>query len=61
MMGNMSKISMMCEDNDLESLTIYIGSERIAREFIEAHRKMRDSNEPAFKQFNKIHDKMQGK
>ena len=58
----MAEISNYCEDGDLKGLTEFLGNKNMAIGFMLAHEEMRGRrDEPAYKELNKIHDKMQGK
>ena len=70
-MGIMKEISRLCENEDRKGLIKYINmpdltiltgksAERIADDFIAAHKKMRAKREEdSYKQLNKIHDELQ--
>jgi|TARA_R100001530_G_scaffold35134_1_gene27429 hypothetical protein len=59
-MGKMSWISYLCESGNREELIKEVGSVEIADNFLNAHNQMRENREkPAYKELNKIHDKMQ--
>ena len=70
-MGIMKEISRLCDYEDRKGLIKYINmpdltsltgksAERIADDFIAAHKKMRAKrDEDAYKQLNKIHDELQ--
>ena len=62
-MTNMKKISMMCEQENLEKLTEYLdGNMNMAIGFMLAHKEMRmKSKDNAYKVLNNIHDKLQKK
>jgi hypothetical protein len=59
LINKMPRISHLCETGNLKELAEEVGSIEIARGFIDAHVQMRSlRNDPAFKELNKIHDKM---
>jgi hypothetical protein len=56
-MGKMSYIHYLCEKENLKELIEEVGSEVIAKQFIDAHRIMRENRDTvAFKNLNKIAD-----
>ena len=59
-MSWMKEISKYCEALDLDGLTDFLGNEEVATGFMKAHVEMRKKkNDPAYKELNKIHDKLQ--